>query len=329
MTTLLLPHLRANEPATFLAGIGVLSLVTVELGDSTARLCWPEGPRGAASLDTVLFGELSGLSEGLRGIAQSMIDKNELLPEAGEGFPPRKEGKESDPTRTISRQEAASWARLARQEGRARAWLAGIVATNDVVNAKDGKGRGTMMGRNPVFDAGPGTVSMSGTLAKSRAAAAEDGALHEALLSGARRRDSIGGYLDWRADRDAADLASKRDPSNFGDSVVAWLAFMALRCAPVVSANGVVGSALCPPRRVPPFRKPLVWPVWTTPIDLDAITVLLAHPAIQPVPGRADPGSDTAALRALGVCALFASSRLAKGNNDGAYGPATELWART
>lgn len=326
MTMISLPHLQGAEPATFLAAVGVLSLVTHELGDVEATLGWPNGPRSGAVLGTELFADVDELAEALRGIAVRMVDDDELLPGAGPGFPPRKEGKSPDPTRSIHRDEAASWVIAARHVDLGRTWIAGVVATNDAVAAKDGSGRTAQAGRNPLFDAGPGSVSASGTLTKSRDPSVPPGALRQALAVGARQAGSIGGYLDWRADRDAADLASRRDPSNVGDSVIAWLAFMGIRVAPLVAVNGVVGSSLCPTVRVQGFRKPLVWPVWQQQLNVDAVTALLAHPAID-LRRLTSRSVENRRLTALGVNAVFVSSRISKGNNDGAYGPSTSVWS--
>ena len=316
MTELALPQLHGAEPPTFLAAVGLLSLVTHELGDRSAMIGW------AAALN------LDGLADALGEIAQAMVERDELLPGAGPGFPPRKVGRAPDPTRSIHRDEAASWARSIRDSRSTRPWLAGIVATNDVRsgNAKagkkteDGSEAAVLLGRNPLFDAGPGTVSVSKTLVDCRDSATNRESVASALSAGARVAGSTGGYLD------ASAVASRRAPSNIGDPVIAWLALMGLRVAPLVAVRGAVGSSLCQPVRVPGFRKPLVWPVWKGRLDVDAVMTLLAHPAVDlrrltpPTPGVG------ASLTALGVSAVFASSRISKGNNDGAYGPPAVVW---
>lgn len=336
MTALDLPNLRGSEPSTFLAALGVLSLLShdqattddppVDAANRQPTLCWPHGPHGPAQIDAPGIADLEHLAEALSGIARSMCDNDELLPGAGPAFPPRKQGKAPDPTRSIERAEVTSWVESTRANGDHRPWLAAIVATNDVITSKTTQSRLGLMGRSPIFDAGPGTVSMSGTLTQCRDAAIDAGAMEQALRTGARRDGSTGAYLDWRADRDAADLASKRDASNFGDPVTAWLALMGLRCAPLVCVLGRAGSALCPPRRVGHLRKPLLWPVWRHPLDFDAVTVLLSHPTLVVGPDGTLDQVRPGALEALGVCSVFGSSRLSKGNNDGAYGPPIELW---
>lgn len=342
MTELILPQLHGAEPPTFLAAVGLLSLVTHELGDKSATVGWPAGPRSGAMLETAAALDLDGLAGALSKIAQVMVERDELLPGAGPGFPPRKVGRAPDPTRSIHRDEAASWARSIRDSLLTRPWLAGVVATNDVLSgtAKGGKksedGKKTehdgseaavVLGRNPLFDAGPGTVSMSKTLVDCRDSAANRESVASALSAGARIAGSTGGYLDWRADLGASAVASRRDPSNIGDPVIAWLAFMGLRVAPLVAVRGAVGSSLCQPVRVPGFRKPLVWPVWKGRLDVDAVMTLLAHPVVdlrRLTPPSAGIG---ASLTALGVSAVFASSRIGKGNNDGAYGPPAVVWS--
>ncbi len=353
MIGITLPHLRGTEAAPFLAALGVLSLVTNELDDPSATLGWPDGPRGAARLTSQGLTSVGDLAEALKAVATRMIADDELLPGAGPGFPPRKQGSAPDPTRSIHRDSAQVWATNARAAHRSRPWLAGVVATNDVTTPKDRNSPSVVMGRNPLFDAGPGTVSVSTTLTNNRDQAAAGDNVARALTTGLRQGGSIGGYLDWRADRDAADLASRRDPSNYGDPVVAWLAFMGLRVAPLVTINGTTGSSLCRPGRIKGLRKPLVWPVWRHDLTFDAVVVLLAHPAIDPralielatpPPAAEQPAEKSAAepaagskrrrssaapsdrLHALGVTDVFAASRLSKGNNDGAYGPARRLW---
>ena len=337
MNRILLPHLQGAEPATFLAAVGVLSLVTHELGDRRATIAWADGARAGATLGTEHFRSVEDLAAALRAIAVAMVDNDELLPGAGAGFPPRKEGTAPDPTRSIHRDEAAVWITRAREQNQQRTWIAGVVATNDVVSAKDGTTSTPTLGRTPMFDGGPGSMSASGTLSKSRDQAKTGDSILSALTVGSRQAGSIGGYLDWRADRDAADLASRRDPSNFGDPVVAWLALMSLRAAPMSTDSGVAGSSLCRPQRVAGLRKPLVWPVWRPDLTIDAVTVLLSHPVLDlrtfvrssNVAARAPVDASMASrLTALGVTDVFASPRLSKGNSDGAYGPARQLWTR-
>lgn len=328
MNEIELPMLRGDEPSTFLAALGVLSLLTVELGAGETTLSWPGTEREPAVVSTSAATDLEELVAKLEAIARAMAESDELLPGEGQNFPPRKEGKTGDPSRSVSVGEGLSWAKNDRlAASRSRTWLSAMFATNDAVRSETASPK---MGRNPVFDAGPGTVSMSTTLATGRKAAATAGALGQSLSVGNRRGGEIGGYLDWRADRDGAAAGGKRDDTtNYGDPSMAWLGFMGLRVAPLVAINDRVASGLCRPGRIDGFRKPLVWPVWSEPISFDAIVALIAHPAISPQRFQStDLDWVDRNCRSLGLHAVLGASRLSKGNNDGAYGPAVRLWPR-
>jgi hypothetical protein len=331
-----LPNLLPDEAAPFLAAVGVVSLLCFELDDPDATLHWPD-PLGPARIRTSRFSDLEELAEGLRSVAVAMKKRDELLPGAGPDFPPRG-GSGSDPTKErLPFRVGKEWAKQHQQNQALRPWLAAVFATNDAVHS-DKIGELALL-RNPIFDAGPGSVWMTRTLEPLRNHAAEPAALAASLTLGARRAGDIGGYLDWRADRDASQAAFGGDgTTSMGDPGLTWLAFMGLRVVTVVARSGSAVSSLTPPSRSRRLRKPLLWPVWSRPLRSAGVEILLGHSAVHELISHAD-ATDTSAtgagrartrveahLRALDLHAVYAAPRILKGNNNGAYSPAVRLW---
>lgn len=338
MTTINLPTMAGDQPATFLAALGVLALLTDALDQPDARLWWDD-PAGPAALDSD-FRDRTDLGDALSDLARRMVQNDELLPGCGRSFPPRKVGKDPDPTRRLAFGEAQELATASKiQLAPPSAWLHAVFATN-TMNSIDSRAPGAVC-RHPLFDAGPGTVSMSTTLSSARGAAAA-GAVSASIEAPRRVRGSIGGYLDWKGDRDASQASSARDTSTaWSDPVLAWLGLMAIRLTVVIGSGDRAITGLTPPSRSRFLRKPLVWPVWRSPRNASEVESLLLHSAIHDLEdvveelgdGRlrsvgvrmSRPRSDEA-LRSLGLTAVFGSSRLSKGNNDGAYGPPVQIW---
>lgn len=341
MNEVTVPALSGDQAATFLAALGTLSLLAYEIGDSDATLCWPE-VRGPAHIGSTRIESLGVLAENLANVATRMRDADELLPGCGTEFPPRKAGKGTDPSRAVAFEAGREWA-IGERDGSVTGvppWLRSIFATNDETSP-DHKSPGSLL-RHPLFDAGPGTVSMSTTLENARNAATDEHTVRRSLTSGNRVAGSIGGYLDWRADRDASQAASARDKSTaFGDPVLTWLGLLSIRLTTLIADGDRAVCGLLPALRSRYLRKPMVWPVWGEPLHADEVELLLCHSALQSVEDvvESQPGGRTRSvgarlvrrdadrrLRPLGVHAVFAASRLRKGNNDGAYGPSTRLW---
>lgn len=321
MNRIAIPAAIGNEAIGFLVGLGVLTSVTEDVVDTSARLGWPDGPRNPAVLESSTIGDLDDLAALLAEVAEATRASGVLLPGATPGMPPRKQGKENDPTRRVEFAAARDWCLSAVEDDndpRFEHWLLGLFATDDVARDRDGLRTGHVH-RSPMFDAGPGSMSMSGLLTGAVDVAADGQVLGRSLRGLNRTSGEIGGYLDWRADRDAASSNSRQGASNLGDPGLAWLAYMGIRTAPLVTVDGRAQTALHPPS-MRGLRKALRWPVWRRALPLTSVRVLLSHPSVDGRPEHAE------ACIALGVDAVFAAPRVAKANNDGAYGPAHMLW---
>jgi hypothetical protein len=308
-------------------------MATYVLGDPTATLRW-ESSGGPAILSLDGCSSPAELASALAGVAQSMQAGDELLPGAGVEFPPRKTAVGPDPTRTVGFPQARDWAMKERFGSRSEPpWLRSVFATNSATSSRH-RNPGVLC-RHQLFDAGPGTVSLSTTLRNARDAAADPIAFERSLRAPHRIPGDVGGYLDWRADRDASQAASAADArTTFGDPVLTWLGFMATRLSVLVARHDRSVSGLTPTPRGGERGNRLVWPVWRRGLRAGEIEVLTCHAAIQRVAQRPVSTPDDreqerdVAPRALGVNAVFESRRLAKGNNTGAYGPPTQLWPR-
>lgn len=331
-----LPALLGDRPATFLAALGVLGIVSYELNDDGATLSWPD-PRGPAVLTSATIVSLDDLAGSLSEVAVRVKEAGRLLPGSEQAFPPRKEGKGTDPSRSVPFSQGQVWSRSEQTDSPTGSppWLRSIFATNSAKVERD-SGLQTLV-RHPIFDAGPGTVSMSTTLSSALDEAVEKSGIFSALTTGRRVPGSIGGYLDWRADRNASQAASSKDKTtSFGDPALTWLGLMSVRLTTVIADGEQATCGLTPKLSGRELRKALVWPVWNKAFRAEEVEVLLCHSAIArtaraaTVRGGAVKTGKTRdssrALAALGVDAVFASPRLSKGNNDGAYGPPNRLW---
>lgn len=345
MSEIRLPVMLADQAAPFLAALGTLGLVAYELGDRDATLCWPDEGQGAV-ISTGIADSVSGLATELSAIAARMKERDELFPGCRPEFPPRKEGAGSDPTRRLPFDAAVGWAGLERVGDDPTGlppWLRSVVVTN-TATTESHKTPGIAL-RHPVFDAGPGTVSMSTTLVTARDAAVDDGAMSSSLAAGRRVAGNVAAYLDWRADRDASQAASAKDSTTvYGDPAMTWLGLMAIRLSTLVGSGDRAAGGLVPDVRSRVLRKALVWPVWRQPLRAGEVEVLLTHSAVldlrdvvEKPPGGGRPqvvgvrvgGGDARTargLRALGVTGVYTASRPNKGNMDGAYGPAVRVY---
>ncbi len=326
MTAVALPGLGGAELPGFLAAVGLLQLGEIE--GRSPRLGWPDGPRGGAVVELAGAETLSDFAAFVADAATRMELADELLPGSLPGVPPVKEGTEGDPSRRTLRSTFAGWAATSRREepkgGSATTWLTSLFGANDVLaDSPD------ICARHPIFDAGPGTVSVSGTLAGARRTCLDPVAVAETFAGVAGRvAGSVGGYLDWRADRDAASMASRKDSGLRGDPVLTLLGLFAIGVAPVVIDTTARTSLAW--GKGGRLAKSVVWPVWQDMLDIDAVTVMLAHPAIQgfrTASGAPATAGDGGRLRSLGVTAVYETRRIAKGNYDGAYGPPDLRWS--
>jgi hypothetical protein len=330
-----LPALQGGNTLGFLAALGVVQLCANFLGDRSAVLGWPHGPSGPAVIGTTLAETVEDLAEQLSAAADRLKAPNLLIegvafPAGVAGIAPKKKEaaslsdgpdaigeKVSDPIRGYSFELGRVAAVNAEGQPEYQRWLSSVLALDEPITAEKRNGS---LPVSPFAARGPGTVMLARTLSKLQTSAAQPTKLLEALTFWVRE-DSIAGYIDPRAKRNASYQASKKDHDNYGVSAAAWLAMMSIPFFPALSVNSDVAIApgwTRPPRRQSVFR----WPVWSHELSGSAIAVLLGHPTLL----LADETRDNARLISLGVTGVFESERSVEGNNDGPMTQAVRLW---
>lgn len=298
MTKLRLEALRPTSALGFLAGVGVLRLATEELSLANPRLAWPDGLLGPAVLSVDQPLTVEDLAGSLFTLVDGCKASGQLVPEL-RGFPPNTQAASgSDPMRSLSLHDGRVLAEQTMDDGRLDRWLTALVAP---AAPSDGQ-----LELSQFLTVGPGTVWVERTLRSLLDAIGDAEAIANALLSWSRA-DSIGAYLDSRADVDAARAQQVRGSAHkYGEPAASWLALMALPAVPTRATT--TGRTTVGWRRVPGttyFR----YPVWTQPADLPTVRVLLDHPVVR------RPRNDQAA--ALGVVSIMESKRLRSGNYNG------------
>jgi hypothetical protein len=330
-----LPALQGGNTLGFLAALGAVQLCANFLGDQSASLGWPHGPSGPALLGTSLAETVEGLAEQISNAAGRLKAPNLLIegvafPTGVAGTAPKKKlivpasdepddvsEKVSDPIRGYSFELGRVAALNADGQSEYQRWLSSVLALDEPITAEKRKGS---LPVTPFAARGPGTVMLARTLSKLQTSAVQPAKLLEALTFWVRE-DSIAGYIDPRAKRNASYQASKKDHDNYGVSAAAWLAMMSIPFFPALSVNTDVAIApgwTRPPRRQSVFR----WPVWTHQLSGPAISVLLSHPTLL----LADESRDNDRLTSLGISGVFESERSVEGNNDGPMTQAKRLW---
>jgi hypothetical protein len=311
-----LPALQGNNTLGFLAALGVVQLCAHFLDDKLATLGWPNGPTGAAVLSTSRVTTINELSGELTNAANRL--KAPHLVVEGVPFPPNAPGTGAgtDPVRQYSFDLGRVAATEALTNAELERWLTAVVALDEPITAEKRNGS---LPVTPFAARGPGTVMLARTLNKLQFAAAQPPKMLEALTFWVRE-DTIAGYIDPQAKRNASYQASSKDHDNYGALAPAWLAMMSMPFFPALSNNADVAIApgwSRPPKRQSVFR----WPVWTQQLSCSAISVLLSHPAVM-LPNST---GDTRLL-SMGVAAVYESERSVEGNNDGPMTQALRIW---
>ena len=322
-----LSALVANNPMGFLAALGVAQICASQLGDPQVLVGWPEGPSLGAVLSTSAAPNRKELAIALSSIAASLTAPN-LVPGIA-NFPPNSEKTaDTDPIRLFSFELGREAALQAIAEPSCEPWVTSILALDEPIRSE--KRRGSLS-VTPFAARGPGTVMLARTMAKLGERAAQPAAMEEALEFWVRE-DSIAGYLDARAKRNAAHRASRKDLDNYGVPAAGWLALASLPLFPAASTNADV--AVAPGWRRVGKRSHFRWPTWSAPIGVDAIRILLSSRVVAHL-NMKDLGSDPVGtrlsdsqLRSLGITSVWESERLVEGNNDGALSTPIRLWPR-
>jgi hypothetical protein len=106
----------------------------------------------------------------------------------------------------------------------------------------------------------------------------EPGVLHEALVSWRRYPGVSGEYLDHRVLFDAVDAADGK-PAERGVPGATWLALMSYPLMLTTAAGGQPATTCWQDLGRRAGRR-LVYPLWSAPLDTDAVRAVLTHPVL-------------------------------------------------
>ncbi len=301
MNGLPLPALDGRSPLGFLAALGVLRLVTGH-SHPQARLGWSALECTAELHDA--HTRIQDLASDLEQIV-AQIPEGGVLPGLPVDFPPL--GEAPDKLR-LSRPELSAYASQlftgldAPAALEAEQWLCSLVT--DLV--LDDKGRASIS----LLTAPSGKQSMRTMLEKPLAMVRKHpGTLTEALVAWRRYPEVTGEYLDHRVLFDAADAPDGK-PRERGIPGATWLALMAYPLLLTTAVKAPTGteqvtsgwSRMRGPRGA---SRRFTYPLWSHPLDLPGVQVLLEHPAVVGSP----VGPAGMQLRALSVFAIHAAER--------------------
>lgn len=323
MSEIELSALRGNDVLGFLAALGTLRLCSDDLGDTSATLAWPEGSWAPAVLCTTAATSTAELAGRLFDVVEQTRASGQLLAHV-DGLPIASQGATDPMNRRLSVADGRRLAMTANDMGSSPAfgqWLRALVATSGLEPHKDDASRQALV-LSPVFDVGPGTVHVCRTLGAALAEIASRDTITCGLTRW-RRTNTIGAYLDHRADREKAAGQDPRTDNypKHGEPGATWLALMStplfdLRATDRGDAATV--GWLTRPRR-------FSWPVWTATLTVSAVSALLDHPSVRAVGARRGNAAD-GRLGALSVTAMFEAERRMAGNYAAALGPARQIW---
>jgi hypothetical protein len=292
MTALNLPALDGRSPLGFLAALGVLHLITENSSPQT-RLAWSEQDCTA----TLVGGHdhIDDLVTDLNGIVGS-IPTGGVLPGVRPDFPPPGAAPDKMRLHRPQLREYASW--VSEHTGTAgERWMASLVT--DLSTDKDNRGDISL------FTAPAGRQSMRTMLEKPLDALQKNPDLLREALRGWRRHPGVTGeYLDHRALFDAVD-APDGTARMRGVPGATWLALMSYPLLRTTAVQGEPLSTGWQPSAGPGSPRRLIYPLWSTPLDVAAVTALLQHPVLQGL----YTGTPPTAARLLSIFLVCAAER--------------------
>ncbi|GAA1843822.1 hypothetical protein GCM10009836_23970 [Pseudonocardia ailaonensis] len=290
MTSLPLPALHGESPLGFLAALGTARLMTEHTAHRPTLAWSPE--TGTAALHNVDLTLEDVVSE-LIGIVAA-IPEDGVLPGLPSDFPPP--GEAPDKLR-LPRPDFSRFAEaVARDGGRAaERWLSSLVTDLSV----DDKGRVDIT----LFAAPSGKQSMRTMLDKPLGLVRRNPELLREALTSWRRYPGVSGeYLDHRVLYDATDSPNGK-PAERGVPGATWLALMAYPLMVSAAENGDIRTTCW--QAFPRGPKRLIYPLWSAPLELDAVRALLSHPVMK----RAEPGDPPELARLLSIFRIVHASR--------------------
>ncbi|MGI9016300.1 MAG: type I-G CRISPR-associated protein, Cas3-extension family [Euzebya sp.] len=341
MTAIECPALRSDDTLGFLAALGLLELCSGPLGLSGTRLSWA-GVGGQAVIEADCE-NVDDLAERLIGLARDMHTAGRVLPfdHAGLVDRPLSDAERAlrsemlgyplrlDPLRRDADGALALYRSIAAVEieggSTAVRWTLALI--NQMSDAK-GADKQPTRALTPLYaPAGRMTVHQLFRDALSEVVRDPD-QVRQALVRW-ERTEGTGGNLDDRSLRDAA-VTSSGVAGNRSVAGGTWLGLMSIPFFRQTGTNltrpSIVGWESR--RRGTPMLR---WPIWRTPLDAAAVTVLLAHPAIDRLMRDAGRGTEVERNRrraagrdqliVIGVDAICVAERRALDKSAGALQP--------
>ncbi|MBM0238672.1 hypothetical protein JNW88_18700 [Micromonospora sp. ATA32] len=294
-----LPALDGRDALGFLAGLGVLRLLTEE-ARIEARISF-NGTSACAILHSPLR-SIESLVEAIAEVIDAIPD-NGVIPAAPPAFPLAKTGSEPDPMRMPRDRLRQTIEQITGDErgpdlGR---WFAALVTDLAV----DAKGRAALT----PYTAPAGQQSLRSFFTRPLDEVRKNPRLliSEALTRWRRVDDYTGEYLDHRVLRSAADHPSGKSVEA-GVPGATWLAVMAF---PLLRLTGTGSSPQATLWHTVPGRRQalMVWPLWQQPLNTHAVSALLEHPALRPRVTAEGVAVARACWPPLGVFAVAGASR--------------------
>lgn len=292
MTAVSLPALDGRIPLGFLAGLGVLRLVTTQ-ADDTARLAWSPGDCTAVLHSTLA--DVAQVACVLSAVVAAIPEEAVILGLPA-NFPPK--GGTKDGLRLTRPDHRAYADRLWREGGpEAERWMASLVT--DLEIDPDGRA-GTSR-----YYAPSGQQKVRTMLEKPlEIVRADPISLTEALV-GWRRQDGVTGeYLDHRVLFDAA-AAPDGQSRERGVPGATWLALMSYPMFRTTATRGEVLTTAWQSTLHSGGRRRMVYPLWTEPLGVASVEAVLAHPVLAGAPAGAPPKP----ARAISVFLICAAER--------------------
>ena len=286
-----LPALDGRTPLGFLAALGVLRLVA-EHTDHRPRLAWSRQDCTAVLHDA--HPDVDALAADLAAVVAG-IPEGAVLPGMPADLPPP--GEAPDKLR-LPRPDLAAYAdRVVAPFGEAgERWVSALVTDLSL----DDKQRADIS----LFAAPSGKQSMRTMLEKPLALVrARPPLLREALVAWRRYPNVSGEYLDHRVLFDAVDAPDGK-PAERGVPGATWLALMSYPLM-LTTASGREPVTTCWQDLPGRAGRRMIYPLWSEPLDVDAVRAVLTHPVLH----RAEPGRPPAAAAPLSVFLVVHAER--------------------
>lgn len=278
MMHLELPALDGRLPLGFLAACGVLRLLTEDAGSTgrAPRLSWDEHTATALLHG---FDDLDELVELLHQMALD-IDEDALLPGGPADFPGSTkivDAPRGDPMRSLAERFRGQVAEWRSQHGTefVDTWVPAMVTDQVVDDAR-------CVAISP-FAAPSGQQKFATMFEKNLGSVrAHSGSIRQALTGWRRVEGVTGEYLDHHVLRSAADRSDGKS-QEAGVPGATWLALMALPLFPTVAgrSDALAGAWQAVPMGRRRTRNIFTWPLWSEPLDIDAVQTILTHPGLR------------------------------------------------